>query len=623
MVSGFRSLFGMMIILSVLLVPLTSMNPANALLTGSSLSSPSVTSGTSTTDLNSTTFTNGTTTSGSLSGSNIAGVQYPNETISVNASSSVAGVKAFGNGTITTSVNGISMSFFFDPNGPVKTKQSGTALSLTVNTADLSGNSITGMYIELQDSTGKDIHTGYSPVTFSITSGQQYIVYANGYQSTVFNHWDDGSTSPARSITTTQSTTLTAYYSTGGTTTAVPQPPSGLVATAVSTSQINLSWTAPSNNGGSAITGYKIERSTNSGSTWSTLVANTGSTSTTFSDTGLSASTTYTYRVSSINSVGTSQPSNMSSATTSSGGDPSTGGSITITKVQSGLVASDSLTNETLTQQQLQANPGYWNYDGDAPAEKAPYSFYRDTSGLHIGMQAPRSGTWAGFFAESPNHNAQLWSSVITNPVRTIPTQYYENGMYVQTANGLINYVTCSTLTNNQATVWTIISTTGNTRQATGYDVLWMDNSGNQPLTRDCTMVTNGDNYLKVYLDGVMVYSSNTLKLQMPAPFNAYLEPETSYAGQMLIGTFTNYYVALGENVQVTGLPSNAAHVDIVNGGGTVLATSQVSSGTATLNVGQYAFPLSANIKVYDSNNNLMASNPENISGGDVYSGSS
>src|SRR4029077_13056792 len=96
-----------------------------------------------------------------------------------------------------------------------------------------------------------------------------------------------------------------------------PGSPTGLTATSVSTSQINLSWVAPVNNGGSAITGYKIERSTDSGTTWSTIVANTASTSTTYSNTGLNPSTSYTYRVSAINSVGTSPPSNTASATTS------------------------------------------------------------------------------------------------------------------------------------------------------------------------------------------------------------------------------------------------------------------------------------------------------------------
>src|SRR5205807_4556542 len=87
-------------------------------------------------------------------------------------------------------------------------------------------------------------------------------------------------------------------------------------ATAVSSSQINLSWTTPLNNGGSAITGYEIERSTDGGTTWSTVQPNTGSTSTTYSETGLAASTSYTYQVSSINSVGTSSPSAISSAST-------------------------------------------------------------------------------------------------------------------------------------------------------------------------------------------------------------------------------------------------------------------------------------------------------------------
>src|SRR5207245_4880736 len=97
---------------------------------------------------------------------------------------------------------------------------------------------------------------------------------------------------------------------------AAPSPPIGLAGTTVSSSQINLSWTAPTDNGGSAITGYKVERSTDGGTTWSTLVANTGITETTYSDTGLMHGTAYTYRVSAINSVGMSSPSSTASATT-------------------------------------------------------------------------------------------------------------------------------------------------------------------------------------------------------------------------------------------------------------------------------------------------------------------
>src|SRR5689334_11575981 len=526
------------IIFSAMLFPLANFSSASALSTG--LTSPLDTSlGSSSTISNTTTSvtaaTNVTTTTGSISTGNPTGVPLPNSTTSTGASTTVDGVQVFGNGTITTSINGVSMNFLFDPNGPAKAPKptGGTSATITVKSSDLSGNSMTGIWDELHSSTGSMIGHGYTTNTYSITTGKQYIVYVSNWQNIVFDHWDDGSTNPYRTITPTQSVTLTAYFSTGSTSATAPQPPTSLVATAASTSQINLSWTAPSNNGGSAITGYKIERSMDTGSTWSTLVSNTGSTSTTYSNTGLSPNTTYTYRVSAINSVGTSSPSNTASATTGT-----SSGIRSVTQVQSGLVASDSLTNETMTQQQLQAGNGYWAYAGDAPAEKAPYSFSRDTQGLHIDVQAPSSGTWAGFFAESPNTNAVLFHSVITTPVRTVPSQNYENGMYVQTSNGLINYVTCVSLTNTQATSWAIINTYGTTNQATKFTVLWMDNSANQPLTRDCTIITNGQNYLKVYMDGTMVYTSNSLNLQMPAPYNTYLEPETSYSGQLLSGTF-------------------------------------------------------------------------------------
>ena len=102
-------------------------------------------------------------------------------------------------------------------------------------------------------------------------------------------------------------------YSSNDTGYTMPTSPTNLTATAASSSQINLSWTAP---GGNGTTGYKIERSTDGGSTWSTVKSDTGSTGTSYSDTGLAASTTYTYRVSTINGGGTSSPSGTASATT-------------------------------------------------------------------------------------------------------------------------------------------------------------------------------------------------------------------------------------------------------------------------------------------------------------------
>ncbi len=90
-----------------------------------------------------------------------------------------------------------------------------------------------------------------------------------------------------------------------------PSPPTGLTATPHSSTEIDLSWSIPTINGGSPITGYKIER--NDGSGFS-AIQNTQTT--TYQDTGLTPSKPYSYRVSAISSTCTSTPSNVVNATT-------------------------------------------------------------------------------------------------------------------------------------------------------------------------------------------------------------------------------------------------------------------------------------------------------------------
>lgn len=92
----------------------------------------------------------------------------------------------------------------------------------------------------------------------------------------------------------------------GGT---IPAAPTGLTATAVSSSQINLSW-----NASSGATSYSVERSATSGGTFTQIVSGLASPS--YSNTGLSSSTTYYYRVKATNSAGTSPASAQASATT-------------------------------------------------------------------------------------------------------------------------------------------------------------------------------------------------------------------------------------------------------------------------------------------------------------------
>ncbi len=96
----------------------------------------------------------------------------------------------------------------------------------------------------------------------------------------------------------------------------MPTAPTELKATAVSSSEIDLSWTAPTDNGGSPITGYSILRSRDGGSTWAFVTVNTGSTATTFAHTGLTPGSNYNYAIHAINKVGSSYASNIASATT-------------------------------------------------------------------------------------------------------------------------------------------------------------------------------------------------------------------------------------------------------------------------------------------------------------------
>ena len=96
----------------------------------------------------------------------------------------------------------------------------------------------------------------------------------------------------------------------------VPFAPTGLTAMASGTTTINLSWTPPPNNGGSVITGYKIEVSADNEANWDDLDADTDDTDTTYDHTGLAPGTTRHYRVSAINSVGTGAASNVDNATT-------------------------------------------------------------------------------------------------------------------------------------------------------------------------------------------------------------------------------------------------------------------------------------------------------------------
>ena len=103
------------------------------------------------------------------------------------------------------------------------------------------------------------------------------------------------------------------------TTADIPAAPTGLTATADGETTINLSWTAPADNGSSAVAGYKIESSPDGADdSWTDLEANTGNTDVEYADTGLDPGTPRHYRVSAMIADGTtgaaSDPANATTA---------------------------------------------------------------------------------------------------------------------------------------------------------------------------------------------------------------------------------------------------------------------------------------------------------------------
>jgi chitodextrinase len=141
-----------------------------------------------------------------------------------------------------------------------------------------------------------------------------------------------GSTSYSYRVRARDASGNTGPYSgtaTASTLAGVPTAPTNLAATAAGSTQVNLTWGASSESGGS-IALYLIERCQGAGCSSFTQVGT--ATGTSFSDSALSASTTYSYRVRAQDASGTNGPySNLASATTTGSGAPTAPGNLAAT----------------------------------------------------------------------------------------------------------------------------------------------------------------------------------------------------------------------------------------------------------------------------------------------------
>jgi len=110
-------------------------------------------------------------------------------------------------------------------------------------------------------------------------------------------------------------------------------------------------------------------------------------------------------------------------------------GPYSIYLVRSGFVIADPLNDGEINDN--------WTFGGSAVDIQAPHDHFADTDGMHIGIQAPERGVYAGHNIVVPPTNGTLFHATITTPRSYIPNGFLQNGFYVQSSEAPFNFVSC------------------------------------------------------------------------------------------------------------------------------------------------------------------------------------
>jgi titin len=124
-------------------------------------------------------------------------------------------------------------------------------------------------------------------------------------------------------------------YLTGSVTTlaTIPSSPKNLISSNLGTNSASLGWGLPDSNGGSSITDYKVEVTSNGSNSW-IEIPHAASNQLGFSVSNLLPGRTYQFRVSTITAVGVSASSNVLTITTLGGASPDAPASLSASLVK-------------------------------------------------------------------------------------------------------------------------------------------------------------------------------------------------------------------------------------------------------------------------------------------------
>ncbi|RDY67215.1 chitinase [Lysobacter soli] len=183
------------------------------------------------------------------------------------------------------------------------TYNAGSSIAVTANASDSDGTVASVEFFRGSVSLGVDTSAPYAVTWSNATAG---------------SHSFTAKATDNQGATTTSSAANITVNGTPPTDTTPPSVPTGLSATALSSSSIALSWNASTDNaGGAGVAGYDVYRG-------GTLIASP--TTTSYTNTGLTANTTYSYTVRARDAASPSNASAQSSAVSAKTLDGGTGG---------------------------------------------------------------------------------------------------------------------------------------------------------------------------------------------------------------------------------------------------------------------------------------------------------
>jgi hypothetical protein len=268
-------------------------------------------------------------------------------------------------------------------------------------------------------------------------------------------------------------------------------------------------WTAPTDNGGSAVIDYVIQYSSDSGSTWATF-SDGSSTNTQTTVTGLTNGTAYLFRVAAVSSVGTGNYSTASAAVTPVGaptaptGASATGGNRQITAAWTAPSNNGGAAITGYVIQYKQTSASTWSTYGTVPDSPAVIAGLVNGAEYVVRVAAVNNRNFTGPYSTQSN-------AVYPGRVAVAPTSL-----------SITSRTATAEFANSISLQWTIGATYGST--VTGHSVqyqetgttAWIDATG--PTSANTCTITDQLSSAKSYNFRVA-----TITTVGPSPYSSTL----------------------------------------------------------------------------------------------------